>query len=34
MKDEVWDKLSGSMDRYMDKKRYGKDLSNFLDEEK
>ncbi|MFN5930203.1 MAG: hypothetical protein ACK42F_01350 [Sphingobacteriales bacterium] len=32
MKSEVWDRLSGSMRNYMDKKRTGKNLSNFFDE--
>ncbi len=31
MKGEVWDKLSGSMRGYFNKKRSGNDLSNFFD---
>lgn len=31
MRGEVWDKLSGSMKSYLDKKRKGDDLSDFID---
>ena len=31
MRGEVWDKLSGSMKTYLDKKRKGEDLSDFID---
>jgi hypothetical protein len=31
MKGEVWEKLSGSMKSYLDKKRKGDDLSDFID---
>lgn len=31
MRGEVWEKLSGSMKSYLDKKRKGEDLSDFID---
>lgn len=31
MKGEVWDKLSGSMNNYFQKKKAGKDLSDLFD---
>jgi hypothetical protein len=34
MNEEVWSKLSNSMENYLHKKKRGKDLSNLYDNEK